>query len=165
MNLEVPLLSWFFKGPIRWWSNINSLANEENDKHTHKIAGLMMMDSEQRDRLTQGIFYPKTSEEALGRLEETFKVVKRAEAAEDKIRHAIKKGVLPKQKLHTLIEMAAEKSVITAEEKRDLVRSEELRYDAIQVDDFSQEEYLGHKVTSPSPARSDRDSKQSVRVI
>jgi acyl-CoA dehydrogenase len=165
MNLEVPFMSWFFRGPIRWWSSVNSLANEENDKHTHKIATLMMMDSDQRNRLTEGIFYPKSSAEALGRLEETFKVVKRAEAAEDKIRHAVKKGTLPKQKVHTLIEMAAEKQIITQEEKKDLIRSEELRYDAIQVDDFSQEEYLGHKVTGPSPARSERDSKQSIRVI
>jgi acyl-CoA dehydrogenase len=148
MNLEVPGLSWFFKGPIRWWGNLNALANEENDHNTHKIASLIMTDSEQRDRLTEGIFYPKVNTEALGRLEEAFKVVKRAENAEGKIRHAIKTKMLPKKKLPELIEEACVKKIISQDEKADLLRSEVLRNEAIQVDDFSPEEYFSHSVSS-----------------
>ena len=150
MNLEVPGLSWFFKGPIRWWGNLNALANEENDMHTHKIATLIMMDSEQRNRLTEGIFYPKVNTEALGRLEEAFKVVKRAEEAEGKIRHAVKTKQLPKKKMPELIEEAFSKRIITDDERKDLISSEELRNQAIQVDDFSPEEYHGHSMGNTS---------------
>jgi len=144
MNLDVPGLSWFFKGPVRWWGNLNSLANEENDKHTHKIATLITTDSEQRERIAAGIYVPKNTEDSLGRLEATFKVVKRAEAAETKIKHAIKMKQLPKKKISEVVQEACSKNIISLDEKNDVLRSEEMRNQAIQVDDFSQEEYVGH---------------------
>jgi len=165
MNLEVPFLSWFFKGPIRWWGNVNAMANEDNDHHTHKIASLIMTDSTQRDRITQGIFIPKNSQEALGRLEEAFKVIKRAEAADNKIRHAVKSGKLPKIRGAQIVAMAAEKQIITKEEQNDLIRSEELRWQAIQVDDFSQEEYSGHGDSASTPASTIKDREKPMRVV
>ena len=147
-NLEVPGLSWMFRGPIRWWSNLNSLAGEDNDKHTHKIATLMMSDTEQRDRLTEGIYIPTGMNEALGRLEETFRVTKRAEHADEKMRKAVHQKLIPKVRGAELIKVALEKGIITAEEKSDLIRSEELRNDAIQVDDFSDAEYHGTTATA-----------------
>ena len=137
-----------FRGPIRWWSNLNSLAGEDNDKHTHKIATLMMSDTEQRDRLTEGIYIPTGMNEALGRLEETFRVTKRAEHADEKMRKAVHQKLIPKVRGAELIKVALEKGIITAEEKSDLIRSEELRNDAIQVDDFSDAEYHGTTATA-----------------
>jgi acyl-CoA dehydrogenase len=143
-NLPVPGLSWFFRGPLRMWSNLNALAGEANDQHTHKIATLILTDSEQRLRHTAGIYIPPNTSEHLGLLEETFRVVKRAEAADRKVRAAIKEKTLPKLKGAPAYQAALEKNVITKEEHADLVRAEELRTQAIQVDDFSQEEYLHH---------------------
>ncbi|HYR27323.1 MAG TPA: acyl-CoA dehydrogenase, partial [Thermoanaerobaculia bacterium] len=54
-NLPVPGLTWLFAGPLRMWSNLNALAGEANDRHTHKIATLILSDSEQRLRHTEGI--------------------------------------------------------------------------------------------------------------
>lgn len=163
MNLEVPGLTWFFKGPIRWWGNVNALASEDNDKHTHKIATLITTDSEQRDRLTAGIFIPKSVDEAVGRLEATFKVVKRAEAAELKIRKAIKTKQLPKRKIAEIVDQAVSMGIISADEKADLIRSEEMRNHAIQVDDFSQDEYVGHPGWGPSKSWS-APSKEGPRL-
>jgi len=145
-NITVPGLTWLFRGPIRWWSSINALAGEFHDSHTHKIASLISMDSEQRNRITEGIYMPENMEEQLKRLDETFKVVKRAESAERKVKKAIKSGTLPKQKMADLINLAFEKGVITREEQNDLITSEAMRYQAIQVDDFSEDEYLGKNV-------------------
>lgn len=146
-NLDVPGLTWLFRGPIRWWSNLNALAGEQSDKHTAKIATLVLSDSEQRDRLTDGIYIPKDPTQALGRYEEAFKVVKRAENAEKKIRTAIRQGLMPKSKGKEAIELAFGKKIITQDEMADLQRAELVRYDAIQVDDFSQEEYLSRGQT------------------
>ncbi|MCU1246288.1 MAG: acyl-CoA dehydrogenase [Acidobacteria bacterium] len=143
-NLPVPGLSWFFRGPLRMWSNLNALAGEANDHHTHKIASLILSDSEQRLRHTEGIYVPKNTVEQLGLLEETFRVVKRAEAADRKVRTAVKSRVLPKLKGAAAYQAALEKGIITAAEGADLALAEELRAKAIQVDDFSQEEYLHH---------------------
>ncbi len=150
-NLDVPGLSWFFRGPLRWWSNLNALGGEHNDVHTHKIASLILEDTEQRLRHTDGIYMPKNNTEQLGYLEATFKVVKRAEAAEKKIRKAIKDKTIPKAKGLAAAESALAKNVITREDFEDLKIAEEMRYKAIQVDDFSQDEFLHHK--SPGSVR------------
>ena len=143
-NLPVPGLTWFFAGPLRMWSNLNALAGEANDRHTHKIASLILSDSEQRLRHTDGIYVPDNNVEQLGLLEEAFRVVKRAEGIDKKVRAAVKAKTLAKAKGRALYDAALEKNVITADEHAVLLRSEELRAAAIQVDDFSQEEYLSH---------------------
>lgn len=165
-NLDVPGLSWLFRGPIRWWANLNSIAGEDNDSHTHKIATLMMSDTEQRDRLTEGIFIPKDPNEALGRLEEAFKVTKRAEHADDKIRKAVRQKLIPKIKGPELIKIALEKGIINTDEQRDLIRSEELRWQAVQVDDFSEAEFHGG-VSTPNKSKTDwtTSTKQAAKVI
>ena len=143
-NLPVPGLTWFFAGPLRTWSNLNALAGSANDKHTHKIASLILTDSDQRRRHTEGIYIPRNTVEHLGLLEETFRVVKRAEAIDKKVREAVKAKTLPKAKGRVLYESALAKGVINADEAALLARAEELRSAAIAVDDFSQEEYLHH---------------------
>jgi len=143
-NLPVPGLTWFFAGPLRMWSSFNALAGEANDKHTHKIASLILTDSPQRLRHTEGIYMPDNTIEHLGLLEEAFRVVKRAEAVDKKVRAAVKAQTIPRAKGAELYESALAKGVITSDEHALLERSEELRAAAIAVDDFSQEEYLSH---------------------
>jgi len=141
-NLPVPGLTWFFAGPLRMWSNLNALAGEANDKHTHKIATMILEDSEQRLRHTDGIYVPNNDVEQLGLLEEAFRVVKAAEVVDRKVRAAVKAKTLAKAKGRALYDAALEKGVITSDEHAVLLRSETLRTNAIQVDDFSQDEYL-----------------------
>jgi acyl-CoA dehydrogenase len=141
-NLPVPGLSWFFSGPLRMWSNLNALAGEANDKHTHKIASLILTDSEQRRRHTDGIYIPPNDIEQLGLLEEAFHVVKEAEEIDRRVRAAVKAKSIPRSKGRSLYDAALAKGIIGADEHAVLLRSEELRTAAIQVDDFSQEEYL-----------------------
>lgn len=147
-NIPVPGLSWFFRSVIRTWSNLNALAGEANDQHTHKIASVILSDSDVRIRHTEGIYMPKNTNEQLGLLEETFKVVKRAEAAEKKIRKAIKARTMAKAKGAAAAKAALDAKVITQSEFEDLSRAEQMRFEAIQVDDFSQDEYVGHKSSS-----------------
>jgi acyl-CoA dehydrogenase len=144
-NLQVPGLSWLFKYVVRVWSNVNAFAGEADDRHVHKIASLILADSDLRIRHTEGIFVPKNTVEQLGKLEETFKVVKRAEATEKKMRKAVRDRQIPKAKGRALTESALAKGLITKEEYQDVLRADELRTEAIQVDSFSQEDYVGHK--------------------
>lgn len=150
-NLEVPGLTWFFRGPLSWWSNLNSLAGEDNDKHTHKIAQLIMTDSEQRDRITPVCFIPSDLNQQMARLDHAFKLTKKAEGIEKIIRQAVREKRLERAKGLKLIENALAKGIITAEQRNLLAEAEKWRLDAIQVDDFSQEEYLGHKPGKDSP--------------
>lgn len=144
-NLSAPGLGWFFKSFVRMWSNLNALAGENNDQHVHKIASMILADSEQRVRHTEGVFVPKNTIEQLGKLEETFKVVKRAEAIEKRMRKAVRDKLIPKAKGKALMESALAKGIITKDESAIVIRADELRTEAIQVDSFTQEEFLGHK--------------------
>jgi acyl-CoA dehydrogenase len=140
-NFTVPLFGWFFKGPMSWWSSLNVLGHLPSDKLGHTIVQLMTADSEQRRRLTDGIFVPENPEEAFGRLEHAFKIIKRSEETESKMRKAVRDKTLPKLKGMKLIEEALAKGVITQDEKLNLQKAEEVRWNAIQVDDFSEQEY------------------------
>ena len=65
-----------------------------------------------------------------------------AEAAERKIRRAIRAKQLPRKKIPLLVDDALAKGVITKEDHQMLQDAEEVRWDAVQVDDFTQDEYF-----------------------
>ena len=146
-NLTVPGLTWLFKGPINWWTRFNALSGPTSDILSHKVAQLIQQDSEQRERLTEGIYMSDDPEDPLTRLDQTFKYVKKAQDIEKKIRKAVKDKTLPKKRVRFLFDMALEKSVITQEEFDVLKKSQEMRNDAIQVDSFTQDQYIKRSET------------------
>lgn len=145
-NLKVPGLRWFFKGWLGAWSRINSMGSQASDGWSHAISVAMQTDGAQRDRMTEGLFSPKESEwntEQVARLDRAFKISHRADAAEKKIRKAVKDKVLPRKKVPQLLDEARAKNVINEEEFKLLQESDQIRYDAILVDDFSEDQYHG----------------------
>jgi acyl-CoA dehydrogenase len=144
-NLKVPGLSWLLAGPVTWWTRFNALDGQVSDRVSHQVAKLIQQDTEQRDRLTQGIYLPKDPNEALAKLDQTFKMVKKSEDIERKIRRAVKSKVLPKKRVNQLLDLALEKSVITKDEFGIITKAEEMRNDSIQVDSFTQQEYLNRE--------------------
>jgi acyl-CoA dehydrogenase len=142
-NFDVPVLGWIFKGPFQFWSGLNKFSELPLDWMGHKVSHLMMEDTEQRLRMTEGIYIPKTTDfnERLVLLDTAFKAVKKSEEIDRRIRDAVKSKKIAKIKGPKLIEEALAKGIITAAEKADLLKAEELRNLAIQVDDFSEDEY------------------------
>lgn len=141
-NLKIPGFRWFFKGWLGAWSRINSIGSQASDGWSHAIASAMLQEGGIRDRLSVGIYMPTDKNEAIGRLEHAFSVTIKAEAAEKKVKKAIREGALPKKKVHLLLDEAQQKNIITADELRLIKESDAVRYDAILVDDFSQQEYM-----------------------
>ncbi|MBL7556110.1 MAG: acyl-CoA dehydrogenase [Bdellovibrionaceae bacterium] len=152
-NLEVPGLTWFFSGPLRMWSNLNALADEANDRHTHKIASTILNNQEVRKRHSDGIYVPTNKDEQLAKLEHVFEVVKRAEATDRKVRKAVKEKQIPKLKGSAASKAALEKGIITQDEFNELAKAEQLRWEAIQVDDFTETEYVARKGFGPEHAK------------
>ena len=145
-NLKIPGLRWFFKGWLGAWSRINSLGSQASDGWSHAITKLMMTEGGSRDRMIAGSFFPSESlwqTEQAARLERAFKYVHRADAIEKKIRAAIKSGQLPKKKVHLLFDEALAKGVITNDEHKTVKEADAIRFDAILVDDFSEDQYHG----------------------
>ncbi len=147
-NMDVFPFYWLFKGPIRWWSRLNFVGLAPTDRLTHRVAQTILNGSEQRDRLTHGIYLPTKPGEALARLEHAFKIIHQAESVDQKIRAAVKERKLNK-KSKSLIEDALNAKVITPQEKDLIAEAERLRFDAIQVDDYTQEEYVNYGTAKP----------------
>lgn len=147
-NLQIPGLSWFVKGWIGAWSRINSMGSHITDNLTHAMVDKMLTPGPQRERLFDGIFVSQVEGEQTHRLEKAFEIVHKAESAERKIKKAVREGVLPKKKAHLLIDEALAKRVITEDEVKMIKESDAVRFDAVQVDDFSEVEFTSNSVTS-----------------
>ncbi|GIL17432.1 MAG: acyl-CoA dehydrogenase [Oligoflexia bacterium] len=140
-------MHFFFKEVIGAWSRINSIGSQASDHLQHVICYQILNNLEQRERLTDGIYVPKDpSKEQLARLENAMKLSLEAEKIEKKISKARREKILPKLKGQALVEAAFEKKVIAADEYQLLKRAAEARWDAIQVDDFTQEQYVSNHV-------------------
>lgn len=142
-NLKLPGLRWFLKGWLGAWSRINSVGSLASDGWSHLISTALLAEGSFRNRLTEGIYLPKDRTQQLGRLEHAFRVSLEVEAAEKKVKKAIRDRVLPKKKLHQLLDEARSKNVISEGELKLIQESDAIRFDAIMVDDFDEAEYHG----------------------
>lgn len=145
-NLKVPGLTWLFKGIVGRWARFNSISTGPSDSTSHNVVKAMLQDSEQRNRLTSGVYVPPENEDGLGKLEWAFKLTLEAAAVEKKIKKAVRAKQLPKKRVKDLVDEAVSKSVISQEEKNLLAKAIAARWDAIQVDDFADEDFKNHSV-------------------
>ncbi|MFQ5570414.1 MAG: acyl-CoA dehydrogenase [Rhodothermales bacterium] len=143
-NMKIPGLTWMLRGPVALWSRFNALGAMPSDRLGQKVAQLMQTPGEQRRRLTEGIYAPEVTTEAFGRLENAFRLSVQGDAVARKIYKAVKAGRLPKDRPPKLVPQAVEAGIITAEEAKVVQEAEAARWDAIQVDDFTLDEYKRH---------------------
>ncbi len=141
-NLRVPGATWLFRGPIAAWSRVNRLSAEPSDAVGGKVAAALLSPGAQRDRLFAGVFTSDDPTHALGRFETAMAICWEAEGVAAKIKGAVRSKVLPREHPTTLVPLAVEKGVITADEAALVARAEAARADAIQVDSFSPDEYF-----------------------
>jgi acyl-CoA dehydrogenase len=134
--------TWFFQGPISAWSRTNRFSGEPSDKYTHLVAKLIQEPGEQRDRICEGVYIPKdAAKEQIARLEAALLAVKAAKDTDRKVKQAVRSKQLPKIKGAALYQEALKKGVITQAEFESIDRAEKMRWDAIQVDEFTLDEY------------------------
>jgi len=146
-EIRVPGLSWLFRGPIALWSRMNRISTMPSDKLGHKVAQAMQQRGEQRDRITDGIYLPEDKKEALGRYENAMELIAKAQPIYRKIHVATKKKELPKTQPRFVIDEALEKDILNEQEAETIRKAEEARVDAVQVDEFTLEEY---QIQTPS---------------
>lgn len=148
-EIKVPGLSWVFR-LAGVWSRVNPIGMYPSDDLGHNVASAMQKVGEQRDRMTEGSYIPKDPTEAVGRYENALHLITEAAPVYQKMYKAMKKRELPKATMDKLIDPALEKGIITKEEAELAHKAEDARYDAIQVDEFSLEEYTDVTPTGPT---------------
>ncbi len=140
-NLPASGLGWFLRGPGALWARMNRMGDPPSDRLGQKIAQLMQNPGEQRDRMTEGIYLPHDSSEALGRLEEAFVLAVEAEEILSLIRTAMREGKVGRARPADALSAAREAGVISAEEAELVRRAEAARTEYVRVDAFTLEEY------------------------
>ncbi len=109
------------------------------DARNRDCAQLVLAPGAARDRLTAGMYVPKSESDATGILEAAFHATIACEPIDEKLRKAVKKGKMTPRPGVDLGSLAREKDLITAEELVQWQRKEVLRKAVIKVDDFPQD--------------------------
>ena len=110
------------------------------DRLTHKVAQLLLVPSDTRDRLTRGVYLSATSNHPIQFMERSLPEVIRAEPLERKLLKALKHGDIGGITWEEQVRDAIDKSVLTRHEADILVRVREMVTEIIAVDDFDVEE-------------------------
>lgn len=152
-SMRMPLIGLFFRGPLRWMWAANPIGRMPKDELDMKLSQAIQSDLEFRDRLTDDVFMPQDSNEALARLEKAFRLSLASDDVARKVRRARKKGILQKKPAAQLYKDALEKGVITQAEFNSLAEAEVAVSDAIQVDSFDLQEYIEYRSDEASPSR------------
>lgn len=141
-EIEVPGLSWCFRGPVALWSRINRIGKKPSDRLGQQIARAMQQTGEQRDRITRFIYIPKSKDEPLGCYEYTMRLVEESAPIYKKLRNAVKKKILERGPVTDQLSEAVKREIISPEQAEMVRKTEKARSEAITVDEFTQEEYM-----------------------
>jgi len=117
-----------------------------SDQLDHQVAKLLQTPSETRNRLGQGQYLTRESENVLGMLEQTLEDIIACEPIYAKICQALDKKP-PFYQLDKLAEQGLACAAITQEEANLLIKTEQGRLAAINVDDFDSDELEFTKLT------------------
>ncbi len=112
-----------------------------DDALSSKVASAALDSESARRELTSDVYLPDPEEPGLGRLEAALAKARPALEVERKIRYAVREGRLDKAPGDELAERAVKAGVITSQERERLHEADLGRWEAIQVDEFTPEEY------------------------
>lgn len=157
---DLPLVSWvcedslyriqqsfdaLFKNlPNRWLARVLRFTvfpygmryRAPTDELEHTLAGLLLRPSPERDRLTDGMYLPKSRREKVRLLDEALQHAVETRPLREKLRVAARDKLLHARG-DAQVQEAVEKGVLTLEEAEAVRAAEALRHEAIQVDDFA----------------------------
>ncbi len=136
-NFDAPFVGWLLRRPVRWLVGLNPIGMKPMDELDHALCNAMQKPGDLRDRVTDGIYIPTDTTQALGRLENAFKLTVESDAIFRKVAKAVKAKKVKKGPPGEMYTQAVNEGVINQAELDVLKRAEDARWDAIQVDDFT----------------------------
>ena len=130
--------------PFALFARCNIFCKESSDELGKNVVSNITKNGSAREDLTYGIFVSNDRHDNLGRLENAMRLNEIAQNASSKIKKAVKSKYLPNKPVNDLIDLAFEKSLIDLQEKHQLHDAKTAMLDAIQVDEYSLDDY--HKI-------------------
>jgi acyl-CoA dehydrogenase len=107
-----------------------------NDELGHRVARLMIEPSQTRDRVTSGVYFRRSEDDPVGRLEMALELAADGDALEGKIRAALKRGTVSGLTEEDRVKSAVTNGAISHDEAVLYRRYSQLRRACIMVDDF-----------------------------
>lgn len=144
---------------------LSPIGSAPSDQLGHEVAQLVQMNQRMRDRLTEGIYLPTHPDESLGRLEKAFSLSLEAMPIRQRLKASIRSGQLPRAPIHQLCAKAMELQLMTPEEAKLIQTAELARYQAIQVDAFSLDEYRTREQTVSDFQRPSHKTVQETQKV
>src|SRR3954449_2180952 len=141
-NFEGPLAFWM-RGPAALFARLNRLGAPPSDREGSRLAAILQTPGEQRDRLTAGLFLPGAE-----RLERAFLLAELLE----RVRAASRAGTIPAGASESLLDAAVAAGVLDPAQAELAREAAAARRDAIEVDSFTLEDYLGLADSPPRMA-------------
>ena len=151
-NFDAPILGALARGPARWWSRLRPLGHPPSDALSARAAAVIQQPGEQRERLTCHLHSPPEDDNARRVLERAFELTAESAPLERRLRQAVRAGRLARGRLPDLLEPAARAGLLDDAERKLLERAAAARREAIEVDDFTEDELVG-AAARPEPRR------------
>ena len=107
-----------------------------SDALDHAVACTLLAPSSVRDRLTAGMYLPRSTREPLGRLEDALRQLCESEGSRRKLNDALRMKLASGRTLAEQLESAAAAGAITADDATRLRDADAARREALAVDDF-----------------------------
>lgn len=142
-NIDRSIVGLFFAYPVAFYMRLNALSKAPNDVYSKELAHKILVDSDDREKLTEGIYIPKDEESALGRLEHAFRLSRKADAIAAKVKKSVKAGKLSKGM--SLYDDAFELGIINEQEYKLMQEARKVKEEAIMVDEFNLKDYAKRK--------------------
>ena len=142
-NLGEAVLGSVLSRPISWYVRLNALSRAPSDAYSKELANKLVMDSVEREHLTEGIYIPKDVHSALGRLEHAFKLSRKANNVASKVKREFKTGRIKKGA--DMYDEALKSGIINEDEHALIVEAKKVKEETVLVDEFTNEEYINRK--------------------
>ena len=140
-NIKFPIIGDLLFFLLR----MNSIGSPPRDKISKQVATAALEDIDFCNDLTENTYIPKEEDHQMQKLKKAYDLIKQSEETIRNIKIAIKQKKLPKKRIKFVMKEALDAKVISQEEFDNLTIAEEARWEAIQVDSFTEEEYFNTK--------------------
>jgi len=144
-NLGVPFVTGALKCTLGTVLKINPIGKGITDRLNLKVTKIGVTAGDARESLMNSMFMSEDSNDHMKKYEEAFHAQAKANALHAKIKKHLKSKRVKRKLNQKLFEELASEGFLTSAELEQLNSCRELVYDAIQVDAFTQEEYLERK--------------------
>jgi acyl-CoA dehydrogenase len=118
-----------------------SVAHAPHDEQIRALGELIMEPTAVREAMAQMVYVSDDPDEAVGRVETTYRMLLQVDSAWQVFSHARSKGELDEHDLATALREAVEKGIVTAAEATALAEYDARRYDCLLTDQFERADF------------------------